>query len=245
MTKASDNIFPKLIGAEGAAPGTPGAATAILYVKADGLWYSKDDAGVETLVSGGSGGGIPATIFDAKGDLIAASAADTAVRLAVGTNYKRLVADSAQSTGLAWLGLIGARAYNATAQTVTAATETTVLYDSEEYDTSAIHDVASNTGRFAVPTGMGGYWRFTSHVSIIGTHGIVYFYLRKDGTTAIIGTEIDVATATTDFSGIVSCVVNLAAAQYVETRAYRATGTTFGNNLNATMCSMEAEFLGV
>jgi len=57
MTKASDNAFPKIIGAEGAAPGTPAAATAILYVKADGLWYSKDDAGVETLVSGGDGGG--------------------------------------------------------------------------------------------------------------------------------------------------------------------------------------------
>jgi hypothetical protein len=55
MTKASDNVFPKLIGAEGAAPGTPSAATAILYVKADGLWYSKDDAGAETLVSGGAG----------------------------------------------------------------------------------------------------------------------------------------------------------------------------------------------
>ena len=57
MTKASDNVFPKLIGSEAAAPGTPAAATAILYVKADGLWYSKDDAGVETLVSGGTGGG--------------------------------------------------------------------------------------------------------------------------------------------------------------------------------------------
>lgn len=53
MTKASDNVFPKIIGAEGAAPGTPAAATAIAYVKADGLWYSKDDAGVETLMSSG------------------------------------------------------------------------------------------------------------------------------------------------------------------------------------------------
>lgn len=46
--------------------------------------------------------GIPATIFDAKGDLIAASAADTAARLAVGTNGQVLTADSSASTGLAW-----------------------------------------------------------------------------------------------------------------------------------------------
>jgi hypothetical protein len=42
------------------------------------------------------------TIVDAKGDLIAATAADTVARLAVGTNNKVLVADSAQSTGLKW-----------------------------------------------------------------------------------------------------------------------------------------------
>jgi hypothetical protein len=46
--------------------------------------------------------GIPATIFDAKGDLIVASAADTAARLPVGTNGHILVADSAEATGLKW-----------------------------------------------------------------------------------------------------------------------------------------------
>lgn len=43
-----------------------------------------------------------ATLADAKGDLLAASAADTITRLAVGTNGYRLVADSAQATGLKW-----------------------------------------------------------------------------------------------------------------------------------------------
>jgi hypothetical protein len=46
--------------------------------------------------------GIPATIFDAKGDLIAATAADTADRLAVGTNGQVLTADSSTATGLKW-----------------------------------------------------------------------------------------------------------------------------------------------
>jgi len=49
-----------------------------------------------------SGGGIPATILDAKGDIIAATAADTASRLAVGTNGHVLTADSAEATGLKW-----------------------------------------------------------------------------------------------------------------------------------------------
>lgn len=45
---------------------------------------------------------LPATIIDAKGDLIAGTAADTAARLAVGTNNQVLTADSSQSTGVKW-----------------------------------------------------------------------------------------------------------------------------------------------
>jgi hypothetical protein len=42
------------------------------------------------------------TIFDAKGDLVAGTAADTASRLAVGTDDSILMADAAQATGLKW-----------------------------------------------------------------------------------------------------------------------------------------------
>ena len=42
---------------EGAAPAAPAASKVRVYAKTDGLLYSKDDAGTETLVSGGAGGG--------------------------------------------------------------------------------------------------------------------------------------------------------------------------------------------
>ena len=45
------------------------------------------------------------SIVDAKGDLIAASAADTPARLAVGNNGETLVANSAAATGLSYQGL--------------------------------------------------------------------------------------------------------------------------------------------
>lgn len=45
---------------------------------------------------------IAPTIVDAKGDLIAATAADTVARLAVGTNGQVLTADSTTATGLKW-----------------------------------------------------------------------------------------------------------------------------------------------
>ena len=57
----------------------------------DFTWVTTDDANA-----------IQNAIVDAKGDLIAASAADTPARLAVGTNGQVLTADSTTATGLAW-----------------------------------------------------------------------------------------------------------------------------------------------
>lgn len=57
----------------------------------DFTWVTSDDANA-----------IQNTIVDAKGDLIAATSADTPARLAVGTNGQVLTADSTAATGLAW-----------------------------------------------------------------------------------------------------------------------------------------------
>jgi hypothetical protein len=65
---------------------------------------------IERVISGAwvdytslGGVGVAAdTIFDAKGDLIAATGADAGARLAVGTNGQVLQADSTQTTGIKW-----------------------------------------------------------------------------------------------------------------------------------------------
>lgn len=57
----------------------------------DFTWVTSDDANA-----------IQNAIVDAKGDLIAATAADTPARLSVGNNGETLVADSSASTGLRW-----------------------------------------------------------------------------------------------------------------------------------------------
>jgi hypothetical protein len=73
-----------------------GGTTGQVLAKASGTdmdfsWVAQDDSNA-----------IQNTIVDAKGDLIAATAADTPARLAVGTNGQVLTADSTASTGIKW-----------------------------------------------------------------------------------------------------------------------------------------------
>lgn len=71
--------------AEVAAPSTPAAGSVVTYAKSDGLMYSKDDAGVETLMSSGSSGSVATdAIWDAAGDLAVGSGANTAAKLTMG-----------------------------------------------------------------------------------------------------------------------------------------------------------------
>jgi hypothetical protein len=52
-------------------------------------------------------GAIAKSIVDAKGDLVAATAADTVSRLAIGANGTVLTADSAEATGMKWAAAAG------------------------------------------------------------------------------------------------------------------------------------------
>jgi hypothetical protein len=57
---------------------------------------------IDTTVFNNASAAIAKTIVDAKGDIIAATAADTVARLAVGSNDQVLTADSSTATGLKW-----------------------------------------------------------------------------------------------------------------------------------------------
>jgi len=59
--------------------------------------------GVPTWATSDDANAIQNAIVDAKGDIVAASAADTPARLAVGTDNQRLVAASGEATGLKYV----------------------------------------------------------------------------------------------------------------------------------------------
>jgi hypothetical protein len=113
-----------------------------------------------------------ATAFDAKGDLVVGTGADTFAKLTVGTDGHTLVAKSSEATGLAWEAPAAAsgpafRAFrNTSQQSFNQNTWTKVQLNGESFDTDSCFDSSTNY-RFT-PT-KAGYYQYNSRLWISKT----------------------------------------------------------------------------
>ena len=81
---------------------------------------------IDTTVYNNANAAIAKTIVDAKGDIIAATSADTVARLAVGSNNQVLTADSSTATGLKWANPSAGAAVLISRTAISAAATTTI-----------------------------------------------------------------------------------------------------------------------
>ena len=155
MTKARD------IASASPAPSTV-SATEIGYL--DGV-----TSAIQTQIDSkiGSASAISPTLIDAKGDLIVGSAADTAARLAVGTNNYVLTADSSATNGVKWaaassgaLTLISTTTIGSAVSSVTVSSAFSSTY--ENYLVTINGGVASETNTLDMELGSTttGYYYF-------------------------------------------------------------------------------------
>jgi len=171
--------------------------------------------------------GVP-DIFTTKGDIAVATAADTAARLAVGADDATLVPDASTTTGLAWQIQPAVRVYNNAAIDPAPGGWVTLTFNTERFDTNAMHSTSTNTGRLTVPTGGDGLYLIGAHVEFDysgNTSGALVCGVRflLNGTT-VIGQDYRTL-ATQSSLGIdmtVSCTTmySLAATDYVEVQAF-------------------------
>ena len=180
--------------------------------------------------------GIPATIFDAKGDIIAASAADTAARLAVGTNGQILVADSTAATGLKWATpagggkvlqvVMGTTTTSTSSSSATFIDTTLTATITPSSATSKVLVLVSQNGVAKTASGTGVSLTLVRGATTISTFGV----LASQGT--------DAYNETAGGIGYLDAPATTSATTY-KTRMnnYFATGTTYTQN-NSAMSSI-------
>jgi hypothetical protein len=151
-------------------------------------------------------GGIQPTIFDAKADLLTATAADTPARLAVGANDTVLTADSSTATGLKWATPAAGGGMTLLSTTTLSGTSTTVSSISGSYKNlfiygKGIYGSTADALRIRLNGDTGSSYRY-SLIEFSGTTGA----FETNNTTNILGCNI---TSNTDWSNLLSFELNL------------------------------------
>jgi hypothetical protein len=125
------------------------------------------------------------------------------------------------------------RVYHNATQTVATSTRTALAFNTERYDTAAMHDTATNNSRITFP--VAGLYLITGHVEWAlnaDPDGLRQLEIRANGSDsqilAIQGSVFNPASTTLEQS--ISTVHKFAAAEYVQLTAFQNSGSTFTIN---------------
>lgn len=238
MTKASDNVFPRFLVSEGGSTATPAAGNVTIYAKADGLLYQKDDAGAETLLASGASGAVATdAIWDAAGDTVVGSGANTAVKRKNndGTTVAPTVNDDSgdgYAIGSRWLDTTNDVEYVCLDATVAAAVWRTTTHAVKTNDLDAAQTIGSaNTATDITGCSVDlepGTWAIFGNAMFArgSTDSIVTFAITTAANSSVASTRSQVATAASWMSLSCHAVVTIAAATTYKLRAVFVSGTT-------------------
>lgn len=116
----------------------------------------------------------------------------------------------------------GARVYHNATQSIPTATRTALAFNSERYDTDAIHDPVTNNSRLTCKTAgkyiLSGSISFSAHAT-----GLRNLRIRLNGSTVLVDLLLGM-TFDNQWSGAVSTIYDLAVNDYVELTVYQNSG---------------------
>ena len=96
------------------------------------------------------------------------------------------VADSAETTGLKWVGYRGVSCYLSGTQSLTGNVRYILPFGNENWDTDGFHSTTTNNTRITIPSGLGGKYLFNGYVSMF-TDNASLIFLYKNGSNIALG----------------------------------------------------------
>jgi hypothetical protein len=167
----------------------------------------------------------PAKVTTA-GDLVVGTGANAIGRLAAVAAGQVL---TSQGVGVApaWAVPAGGpccRVYHSAAQTIATGTSTILAFDSERYDTAAMHDTATNNGRITIPTA--GVYVITASVewSTFGPAAYQLSLQRSNGPALIASQNQYPPSGGLGVRQSIAAIDKFAAGDYVVVVVFQATG---------------------
>jgi hypothetical protein len=204
--------------------------------------------GVPTWATSDDANAIQNAIVDAKGDIIAATAADTPARLAVGANGTVLTADSAEATGLKWAApaggstFAGADVWQSVAVSMSNNTQTAMTWTNENFDTDSYHSTSTNTSRMTIPAGKGGKYLVTAQMGFnANTTGFRDISVFVNGTKK---KEIGWSPLPAYPQVAISAVVEVVATDYIEIFCKQDSGSTQATDPGQSYAWFTISYLG-
>jgi hypothetical protein len=181
------------------------------------------------------------------GDTIYSSSGSTPARLGIGTTGQVLtVAGGIPSWATpTTASFVGVSLVKSAVQAVANATDTAITWNTEDYDTSAFHDNSTNTDRITIPAGKGGYYLVEARVSFAGNAtGVRSVTLRKNGSTSVIGVDMNNQTAGASAVCVLSRTISAAVADYFHLNAYQTSGGSLNTDNSGGYTFFTMTYLG-
>lgn len=118
----------------------------------------------------------------------------------------------------------GARVYHDSDQSISSATSTDLVFNSERFDSDGYHSIVSNIGRFTVP--VNGYYLIEGNIQFeSNSTGIRQIVLRLNNATTLAILRVD-ASATSATILSLSTIYQMNAGDYVNLRVFQDSGVS-------------------
>lgn len=140
---------------------------------------------------------------------------------------------AAAAIALTKIAHYGARVYNSANISIANATNTALTFDTERYDTDALHSTTTNTNRLTAPAA--GKYLITGHVEWgASATGQRYINVRFNGTTVIAQQHV-INLNNTVFSQSIATIYSLAANDFVELVVFQDSGGALNVQANSAL----------